>query len=1518
MNYEGGPTGPDDMFYGWIQKIKYSKSASDPIDEISPFVSIQSSELTLNSSEQATITFNLTEPSTNFTQSDISILGGGSLSSFSSVSSLVYTVQYTPPSSTTGTVTISIDNGVFTDLAGNGNVASSTSLIVDSVGPSLLSFTTDDIEDQYIKGGDTGTLTAIFDEPVTTPTVTLYSGISAIVTTSPMTVTASTNSKTWTFDYTVPNTGDGVNYSLVSSATDLSGNPLSGTLSITTILDNTPPEIESVSIDSENKVITLTFNESMANDGNSQSYTTSDTTGINVTLSGGTASVSFDSIRWTATPTNRVYYLDISTIGVSSGDELITINLEADTVEDIAGNTALPSQTSNTLYLNNTPPQIIGTDVSPDNSSIVITFSEPVYGTVSASAPILLDDIQLSISGGTATLSSTIPTSLDVVGQSSYELSIALSGPISGQEIITIVPALNSVFDNKGDEFDSSMAQSNTVTLYDKTGPLIRETSVEDKNAYVDVLFNEGVYGQDTNMLLLAKSSLPPSRFSGTGVTSMSFELIQVTGASYGLTVDKVVNDSGLPPVGGETLLRFYLDAGGVKPIGNEKFEIATPYGTPLDLLSKSSSVSLSTTVFDQSGNAFDPSLQTNNTFQLNPPTEGNPDLDLSILSVSPESLVASGTDNTAVVRLQTVDSLGTKFAVGGYSVNIFSSQEELVVTDNNDGTYQATYIPKPVLDGDFIETFYYTIWSVSQEADMRGSSTATLTITGDSDGDGIPDGIDICSNTPAGEKVDPTGCSSSQKDSDKDGVPDSIDECPDTPAFEIVRLFNSTSASGTIATPFTADISGTTDFTQTSPISSLPFITKERPTEVDFTGCSLSQKDTDGDGVNDAIDNCIDKPNPDQADKDGDGIGDVCDDDNPLPIVETSEISFQQKPKMGTLLGTIVASDPEGEALTFSVRSTEFYSLILIEPSTGALFAYLGEEITAEAFNGRTIDIEVSDGTNSVVVPIVLNITADPLPPEINIITFEVSEDAEVGTLAGLVDIIDPQDGEVSVSFLGGGFFELVDNTEIRLIAELDYETKTSHEIVVQAVNDEFLSATKLSFVNVADVANTTYTGRFFVSVFNLSSESQGSKVDHRRYFNPFNKGVGKWKVRKKISGGADASKFEIKGGSDQKNGDGESEGFLAFINPPDFENPGDADGDNIYEVDITYENLEDGATQVPVPVTQRNIFVPENSGKAIELQSIATEPDQDSDGDGVVDVEDNSPLVSNPNQVDEDGDGVGDVSDDFDHDGVWNPSDTCPDTPLGELVGLDGCVLFYLPANNFSLYKTEKCADTNSISIDVIESTYTYVMTLSGPSTNITDSFTGSSYSFDGLGAGTYNMYVTIEGVSANEFERFFEVTVREPDPLTIYSGLTNKSNNLTLTMKGGQVYNVTHNGKTTQTSASEITIALDNGNNAIRVDTGLECQGVYQETFFNSSEVQIAPNPFNDAMNLFIGGTDRDLRIDIFTPGGSLIHTEQCRLDSNTRMITIPTSNYPQGSYTVNIQGETTQQSIQVVKE
>jgi hypothetical protein len=49
-------------------------------------------------------------------------------------------------------------------------------------------------------------------------------------------------------------------------------------------------------------------------------------------------------------------------------------------------------------------------------------------------------------------------------------------------------------------------------------------------------------------------------------------------------------------------------------------------------------------------------------------------------------------------------------------------------------------------------------------------------------------DDVDACPDTPTGETVNDTGCSTSQIDTDGDDVMDDVDACPDTPTGETVN----------------------------------------------------------------------------------------------------------------------------------------------------------------------------------------------------------------------------------------------------------------------------------------------------------------------------------------------------------------------------------------------------------------------------------------------------------------------------------------------------------------------------------------------------------------------------------------------------------------------------------------------------------------------------------------------------------------------------------------------------------
>ncbi|MDD5712363.1 MAG: OmpA family protein [Smithellaceae bacterium] len=132
-----------------------------------------------------------------------------------------------------------------------------------------------------------------------------------------------------------------------------------------------------------------------------------------------------------------------------------------------------------------------------------------------------------------------------------------------------------------------------------------------------------------------------------------------------------------------------------------------------------------------------------------------------------------------------------------------------------------------------------------------------------DSDGDGVPDDVDKCPDTPLGVAVDADGC---PVDTDGDGVADYLDKCPDTPKGVTVDKDGC---------PVDSDGDGVPDYLDKCPDT-------PKGVKVDYLGCPI---DSDGDGVPDYLDKCPDTPKDVKVDadgcpidSDGDGVPDYLD----------------------------------------------------------------------------------------------------------------------------------------------------------------------------------------------------------------------------------------------------------------------------------------------------------------------------------------------------------------------------------------------------------------------------------------------------------------------------------------------------------------------------------------------------------------------------------------------------------------------------------------------------------------
>ena len=348
------------------------------------------------------------------------------------------------------------------------------------------------------------------------------------------------------------------------------------------------------------------------------------------------------------------------------------------------------------------------------------------------------------------------------------------------------------------------------------------------------------------------------------------------------------------------------------------------------------------------------------------------------------------------------------------------------------------------------------------------------------------------------------------------------------------------------------------------------------------------------------------------------------------------------------------------------------------------------------------------------------------------------------------------------------------------------------------------------------------------------------------------------------------------------------------------------DSDGDGYAD----WEETEDGTS----PLSRLVSPLPND----FDLDNRCNAHDTDDDNDGVLDTLDIFPL-DQTEWADADGDGIGDNADpDDDNDGVEDSYDACPNTAPGTAVDINGCDLLIIPAEDFTVAATSAtCSNTNDgeILIEALDQTHEYRVTVTGQSAQLAlNATSGYAKTITGLSKGTYQVCFTVVGDSI--FKQCFTVYIDQPEALQVVSSYLEAKQALDLQIDGATEYYVELNGVLQTRRGSRISLALQKGMNRVKIYTDLDCQGVIEEEVFVSEKLEYAPNPVQDNLNLYVGGTDSEVKLTITDLNGVLIETREVRVPAS-RIYTMNMSRYQEGVYILTAEGVTVRKQIKIIK-
>ncbi len=207
----------------------------------------------------------------------------------------------------------------------------------------------------------------------------------------------------------------------------------------------------------------------------------------------------------------------------------------------------------------------------------------------------------------------------------------------------------------------------------------------------------------------------------------------------------------------------------------------------------------------------------------------------------------------------------------------------------------------------------------------------------------------------------------------------------------------------------------------------------------------------------------------------------------NEPSTINSQVFTIDENSEENTSVGTIVATDPEDNALTFSITNGNESGAFSIDESTGLLKIANSIPVDFEINSVFTLSIEVNDGSLTSAETITVNLNDVNEPPTISSQVFDIDENSEENTLVGTIVATDPEDNAITFSITDGnesGAFSIEGNTGLLKIANsipIDFEVNTVFTLDVEG-NDGTLTSTETITIRLNDINESpTITSQVF-----------------------------------------------------------------------------------------------------------------------------------------------------------------------------------------------------------------------------------------------------------------------------------------------------------------------------------------------------------------------------------------------------------------------------------------------------